>query len=160
MWALGTAANELSDKTYLSYEIKTAAGAGHREPSVSSLPFILSSPWYLRTGESIHMPPIPSYLEAGMMSTPGHPSRATLSPQGTDHSVTGVSSPLVAVLYDDLRAADTSATEFVSNIRSFIHSSSRITAARNLRGEEAQGLIDLIDQVSGASLRYDVIKRS
>ena len=54
--------------------------------------------------------------------------------------------------------SDISAVESVSYIRSFIHSSSRIAAARNLRGKEAQRLIDLIDQVSSVLQHDDVIR--
>ena len=66
--------------------------------------------------------------------------------QQTDPPVTGVSA---GILYDYFRVIDKSMAESVSNIRSFMHSSSRIAAARNLRGREAQRLIDLIDRVRG-----------
>ena len=39
-----------------------------------------------------------------------------------------------------------------------MHSSSRIAAARNLRGEEAQGLIDLIDRVSGIQFQHAYVR--
>ena len=45
--------------------------------------------------------------------------------------------------------------ESVSSIRTFMHSSSRIAAARKLRGREAQSLIDVIDRVCGPSLQRD-----
>jgi hypothetical protein len=75
-----------------------------------------------------------------------------LSPTGfykeqTDPLVAAAPSPSVAILYNGLRVADMSVAESLSKIRSFVHSSSRIAAARNLRGKEAQELIDLIDQV-------------
>ena len=72
----------------------------------------------------------------------------TAHPQRIDPSSTGALSPPITILYDGLHVSGTSAVESVSNIRSFIHSSSRITAVRNLRGRDAQGFIDLIDQVS------------
>ena len=73
------------------------------------------------------------------------PSRTVFSSQRTNSSPTSTSP--VAILYNALRVAETSASESVSNIRSFIHSTSRIAAARDLRGREAQKLIDLVDQV-------------
>ena len=64
------------------------------------------------------------------------------------HSAINILPSPAAILYDGLCVVDTSLAESISNFRSFIHSSSRIAAARNLRGKEAQRLIDLIDQVS------------
>ena len=70
--------------------------------------------------------------------------------QQTHPSFTASSTTL---LYDDIYMVDMSAEESVSNIRSLIHSPSWIAVARSLRGEEAQGLIDFIDQASGAQLQ-------
>ena len=95
----------------------------------------------------------PPYQETGAMVSTENPLWTALSPQRTDPSLT---SPM-ATLYDDLRVVDVPAAESVSNIRSFMHSSSRIAAARSLRGGEAQILVDLIDQVSGAQLRCGVV---
>lgn len=67
----------------------------------------------------------------------------------TDPLVIGALHSSVTILSDGLNVTEMSVAEFVSNLRSFMHSSSRIAAARNLRGEEAQRLIDFIDQVSG-----------
>ena len=72
------------------------------------------------------------------------------SSQRTDLSTISTSPLTVATLYKGLCVADMPVAESVLNIRSFMHSSPRIAAARNLRGKEAQGLIDLIDQVSSA----------
>jgi len=68
----------------------------------------------------------------------------------TNSSVVDAPSPPAAILYNDLQVGSMSAAESVADIWSFMHSSSRIAAARSLRGKEAQGLIDLIDQVRGA----------
>ena len=65
-----------------------------------------------------------------------------------DPPVTSTSSLPVTILYDDLYVTDMSAAESVSNIRSLIHSPHLIAAAKGLRGEEAQRLIDFIDRVS------------
>lgn len=99
--------------------------------------------------------PTPSYLEAaaGMPDTVENPSRGIFHPQRTDPSVINTSPPPIAILYDGRHVADVLVTGSVSNIRSFMHSSSHIAAARNLRGEEAQVLIDLIDQVSDTWFR-------
>ena len=92
--------------------------------------------------------PIPSYLEAAarMMDTAENPSH----PQRTQPSIINSSPPLVALLYNTLCVADMSVAELISNIRTFIHSPPLIAVARNLRGEEAQGFIELIDQVGDA----------
>jgi hypothetical protein len=79
-----------------------------------------------------------------------NPSSTVFYTQPTDSPIISSPPSSVAILYNDLRVADMSAAESVSNIWSFMHSSSRITAARKLRGTEAQGLIDLIDQVRSA----------
>ena len=84
------------------------------------------------------------------MDVAENPSRTGSYPLLTDPSVVSAPSPPLAILYNGLRVEDMSAAESISNIWSFMHSSSRIAAARNLRGEEARGLIDLIDQVRGA----------
>ena len=42
---------------------------------------------------------------------------------------------------------EVSASESIPIIHSFVHSSSSVAAAKNLRGKEAQSLIDAIDQV-------------
>jgi len=86
--------------------------------------------------------------------------RTTFHPQRTDPPVISASSTPVAILYGGLHALNMSVVESVSNIRSFMHSSSRIAAARDLRGKEAQGLIDLIDQVNGAWLHRDNIRET
>ena len=75
--------------------------------------------------------------------------RAAFHPQRTDSSVISDPPPPVAIVDNGPRMADISVAESVSSIRSFIHSLSWITAAKNLRGEEAQGFINLIDRVSG-----------
>ena len=64
------------------------------------------------------------------------------------------SSSSTAILYHGLYVTDMPAAESVLNIRSLIHSPSRITIARSLRDEEAQGFIDFIDRVSDT--RYSV----
>ena len=79
-----------------------------------------------------------------------HPQR-TFGPPATSATSTASSSP---ILYDGPRAADTSAAGSILNIWSLIHSPSRITIARSLRGKEAQRLIDLIDQVSPVSATH------
>ena len=76
-----------------------------------------------------------------------HPSQTTFSSQCADTAVIDSPSPSVALLYNGLRVTDMSVADSVSKIRSFVHSSSQIAAARNLRGKDAQELIDLIDQV-------------
>jgi len=50
--------------------------------------------------------------------------------------------------WDTIFSMDTTSTEGLSNITTLIHSPSDITVARSLRGNQAQGLIDLIDRVS------------
>lgn len=65
----------------------------------------------------------------------------------TSQSAITASSSSVTILHDDLYMADMSVTDFFLNIWSFIHSPHKVTAAKSLRGEEAQRLIDLIDQV-------------
>ena len=97
--------------------------------------------------------PVP-YPEAGTMGTIDNPPEV-FHPQQTNPSTIDASSPPVDILYDGLRVADISMAKSISGIRSFMHSSSRIAAARNLRGEEAQGLIDLIDRVSGTQFQHD-----
>ena len=81
-----------------------------------------------------------------------HPQR--INPSAIDASF-DASFPPADIFYNGLRVADMSMAESVSSIRSFMHSSSRIAAARNLRGEEAQRLIDLIDRVSGTQFQHD-----
>lgn len=75
-----------------------------------------------------------------------------LHPQRTDgpppNCATCTAASSSAILYNGIRAADTSVAESILNIRSLIHSPSRIAIARSLRGIEAQGLIDHIDQAS------------
>ena len=83
------------------------------------------------------------------MDTDENPSQAVICSQKTGPPAIDTQSPSVAALCNSLRVADMSVTGFVSNIRSFVHSSSWIDAARSLQGEEAQGIIDLIDQVCG-----------
>lgn len=74
--------------------------------------------------------------------------RTVSHPQRANPSVISASLP-TNILYDGSRTPEIPVVEPVSNIWSFMHSSSQIAAARNLRGEEAQSLIDLVDQVSG-----------
>lgn len=74
-------------------------------------------------------------------------SRTVFRPQPIPPPISSVPSPPVSVLYNTLPAVDMSMTESVSKIWSFVHSPSQITAARNFRGKEAQGLVDLIDKV-------------
>ena len=57
------------------------------------------------------------------------------------------SSAAIPILCNGLRVADMSAAESVTNIRTLVHSQHHIAIARSLRGREAQGLIDFIDQV-------------
>jgi len=75
-----------------------------------------------------------------------------LFPQPADPSAINLSPSPPTVLCNSLYVADIPVTESISNIRSFIHSPSQIAAARNLRGEDAQRLIDRIDQVNYAQL--------
>ena len=89
------------------------------------------------------------------MHTVENPVRTVFYPQRTDPFVINTSPPPVATLYDSFRVTDVSAAESVSKIWSFMHSPSKIAAARNLRGEEAQALIDLIDQVSDVRFQHD-----
>ncbi|KAF9648138.1 kinase-like protein [Thelephora ganbajun] len=67
-------------------------------------------------------------------------------PQRTGLSVASSSSASEILLYGCHHVAGISMDERVLNIRAFLHSPHRIAAARGLRGEEAQGLIELIDQ--------------
>ena len=96
-------------------------------------------------------PPTPSCLEARMIGTVESPSRVVFYSQRTASPVINTPSPpvVIDILSNGLRVTGRSGTESLLNIRTFMHSSSRIAAARNLRGKAAQGLIDLIDQVSG-----------
>jgi hypothetical protein len=48
---------------------------------------------------------------------------------------------------------DIASAEGLSNISTLVHSPSKITMARSLRGDDAQRLIDLIDQVSDSRRR-------
>ena len=84
------------------------------------------------------------------MATTERPSRTAFYQHQSGSPVTSASSPPVAILYDGLHVTDMAEDKTVSNIRSLLHSSSQIIAARNLRGKEAQGFINLIDQVSDA----------
>jgi len=81
------------------------------------------------------------------MDTAEYPHQALFSPQRTEAPATSAPPSPVGIFYNGFRVADMLAAESVSNIRSFMHSSSRIATARNLRGREAQRLIDLIDRV-------------
>ena len=101
--------------------------------------------------------PLPTspHLGARMTDTAGNPSQTDFCLHWTDPLIGSAPSPPAAILYDGRQVADMSAAEFISNIWSFMHSSSRIAAARNLRGEEAQSLVDLIDQVRGAYLKHN-----
>ena len=104
--------------------------------------------------------PTPSYLEAAArtMDTVENPVQTVSYPQRTDPFVINTSPPPVAILYDSFRVTDVSAAESVSKIWSFMHSPSQVAAARNLRGEEAQALIDLIDQVSDMRFQHDGVR--
>jgi len=101
------------------------------------------------------LPPHPLLVSRDTMGTTGIPSQTISPPQPTDLPVISPSSPSATALCNSLRVADTSVTESISNIRSFIHSSTQIAAARNLRGKDAQGFIDLIDQVNCAQSQHD-----
>ena len=91
---------------------------------------------------------------------PKSPFWMVFFPRRTDPSSIPASSLPVVIdtLYNGFRVTDMSAVETVSTIRSFMHSSTRISAVRKLRGKEAQGLIDLIDQVCGMRLRRDDVR--
>jgi len=96
------------------------------------------------------------------MDTIENPSQTIfhLFPQPADPSVINLSSSSTAVLCNSLHVADIPVTESILNVRSFIHSPSQIAAARNLRGEDAQRLIDRIDQVNYAQLQHDYARGS
>jgi len=96
------------------------------------------------------------------MDTIENPSQTIfhLFPQPADPSAINLSPSSTAVLCNSLHVADMSVAESISNIRSFMHSSSQIAAARNLRGEDAQRLIDFIDQVNYAQLQHDYARGS
>ena len=96
------------------------------------------------------------------MDTIENPSQTIfhLFPQPADPSVIGLSSSSTAVLCNSLHVADIPVTESISSIRSFIHSSSQIDAARKLRGEDAQRLIDIIDQVNCAQSQHGYARGS
>lgn len=81
------------------------------------------------------------------MDTVENPSQTVFYSQRTGPSVLDILPPLVLNLRDSLRVADISVIESISNIRTFIHSPPLIAVAKNLRGEEAQGFIELVDQV-------------
>ena len=93
--------------------------------------------------------PILSHLRAGTMDTAENLPRAAFHPQRTDPPVISDPPPPAAIVDNGPRMADMSIAESVSSIQSSMHSSSWIAAARGLRGQEAQGLINLIDRVSG-----------
>ena len=77
-----------------------------------------------------------------MHTVEGH-SQTIPYPQQIQSSEIVAPSSSAVVLYNGLRAAGVSITESVSNIQSLLHSPYRIAAARSLRGQEAQGLINL-----------------
>ena len=72
------------------------------------------------------------------MTTVDVPSWVTVFLEGTG----------VSPADDDTHVTGISVSESVSVVRSFVHSPSCVAAARNLRGKEAQCLIDAIDGVS------------
>ena len=86
------------------------------------------------------------FLSQSLMDTAKSPLRVVSLKKRTDSPVI-TSSPPVPILHDCLHAADTSITESASKVLSFLHSPYEVAVARSLRGEEAQGLIDFIDQV-------------
>ena len=92
------------------------------------------------------------------MDAAENPSRTAFYPQRADLPTTGPPPPSVTILYDGPYAVGMPAAESVSRIRSFLHSPPRIAAARALRGKEAQGLIDLLDQASVVWLLGDNIR--
>jgi len=85
------------------------------------------------------------------MDTAQSPLRVVFLKKRTDLPVI-TSSPPVPILHDCLHAADTPISESASNVLSFLHSPYKVAVARSLRGKEAQGLIDLIDQVGSTHL--------
>lgn len=77
------------------------------------------------------------------------PSQAIFCyPQQAGPSILTASSPPSPTPYNSLCVTDLSDADAVSNIRSLIHSPYQIAIARGLRGKEAEGLVDFIDQVS------------
>jgi hypothetical protein len=58
---------------------------------------------------------------------------------------------LDALFWDAIFSMDITSTEGLSKISTLIHSPSKITAARSLRGDDAQRVIDLTDQASNPS---------
>ena len=60
---------------------------------------------------------------------------------------------LDTVFWDASFSMDIASTEGLSNISTLVHSPSKITAARSLRGDKDQTFIDLIDRVSDSGKR-------
>jgi hypothetical protein len=60
---------------------------------------------------------------------------------------------LDALFWDAIFSMDISSAEGLSNISTLVRSPSKTTMARNLRGDDAQRLINLIDQVSDSRRR-------
>ena len=61
--------------------------------------------------------------------------------------------PLDALFWDAVFSMDIASAEGLSNISTLVHSPSKITVARSLRGDDAQRLINLIDRVSDSRRR-------
>ena len=55
---------------------------------------------------------------------------------------------LDALFWDTIFSTDITSAEDLSNVSTLVHSPSKITVARSLQGDNAQRMIDLIDQVS------------
>ena len=107
------------------------------------LPYLMKRGWG-------YLSPIPSYFKAGTMgATEDYPRTVSHPTPGTNSPATGASSSPTTTLHDGPHMSNLPAAASISNIRSFIHSSFWIATAKNLRGREAQGFIDFIDQVSG-----------
>ena len=70
-----------------------------------------------------------------------------------------------ALFWDTIFSIDITPAEGLSNIAILVHSPSKITIARSLRGDQAQTLVDLIDRVSNSGVfslvpRVLITKRS
>ena len=58
-----------------------------------------------------------------------------------------------ALFWDTIFSIDVASAEGLSNIRTLVHSPSKIAMARSLQDDQAQRFIDIIDQVSSSSKR-------
>ena len=75
--------------------------------------------------------PLTSYLHQSL-----YPHRMNVHPDYDTH------------FWDTIFSTDITSAEGLSNIAALVHSPSKVTAARGLRGGQAQDMIDLIDRVS------------